>query len=371
MRQTLKWIWVVARKEMIEGCRDRRSLMAALILPLFGPMFMVFTFNTVAERQRSAAELPVYISGGAHAPHLVEWIEQRDIEVLPGPDDPKEAVRQGEMAAVLVVPEDYAASFATGEGVEIQLVYDGARMDAQPQVGQVRGLVNAYSRHMGNLRLMVRGVSPELAHPLRLEDVDIASRRQRSVVVLNFIPMFIVLAAFLSGANLAIDISAGERERRSLEPLLVNPVSRRALAIGKWFACVCFAFGGTGLTLLCISVALTRLPLAEMGMRLSLSPLDIVGVLAAVMPLAFLASGVQLLVSTFARSFKEAQTYISLLIFMPMAPSVVDMLSPIGRQDWMAWVPLLGQQVLLKAVLGGESRARPARRRAWARLPTE
>ena len=357
MRQNWKWAWIVARKELLEGLRDRRSVMAALIMPLFGPLMMVFTFNTVAERQRDAVDLPVHISGGEYAPHLVEWFEQRDVEVHPGPDNPKEAVRNGEVPAVLVVPEDYAATFASGESVELQLVYDGARLDTQPQVGRLRGLANAYSRHMGNLRLIVRGVSPELAQPLRVEDADLASRSQRSVVMLSFIPIFVVLAAFLCGANLAIDISAGERERRSLEPLLVNPVSRRALVAGKWLACVVFACVGTGVTLVCIGVALTRLPLAELGLRLNLGPVEVIGVLAAVLPLAFLASGLQLLVSTFARSFKEAQTYISLLIFAPMLPTLVDALSPIGRQDWMAWVPILGQHVLLKAVLGGEQPA--------------
>jgi sodium transport system permease protein len=350
-----QWSWIVCCKEMLDGIRDRRSVLSTLIIPLMAPAMMVFMFNTLAERQRAAGDEPVYINGAENAPQLVEWIKQQDVKVLAGPDNAKEAVREGETAAVLVIPPDFMADFTLAKSAEVELIQDGSRPDFQPQVHRLRQLLRAYSRHMANLRLIVRGVSPELAQPLDIAEIDVASARQRSVMVLSFIPIFVILSAFMAGANIAIDGTAGERERRSLEPLLINPVSRHAIVVGKWGACVVFAFVGVALTLLYIGMALTFLPLAELGLQFSLGFGEVVGVLASTLPLAFLASGLQLLVSTFARSFKEAQTYISMLIFLPTVPTVIDAVNPLGRQDWMAWVPLLGQQVLLKAVLGGET----------------
>jgi sodium transport system permease protein len=152
----------------------------------------------------------------------------------------------------------------------------------------------------------------------------------------------------------ATDATAGERERGSLEPLLCNPVSRRTLVVGKWLAATAFAAVSIVLTLALTLIAMTFVDLDELGIVIDLGPGEIAGVLAATLPIALLAAAAQLLLATFARTFKEAQTYLSLMMMIPMIPGVVMSIKPIHSALWMMPIPLLGQQVLLMDVLRGE-----------------
>jgi sodium transport system permease protein len=354
MRLQLRQIATVLRKELTDGLRDRRSVVSALLFPLLMPALITFLFNTLAERERQADDIDIPVVGAPAAPGLIAWIERRGFDVVEGPTDPQEAVRAGTHDFVLVIPEDYADDFARGSTAEIELVLDGSRKEAHSAIRRVRGLVRSYGRMVGALRLVARGVSPQVGHPVALEDVDVASARKRAATLFVFIPMFVILAAFMTGMHVAIDSTAGERERSSLEPLLVNPVPRTAVVLGKWLATVAFSGVGISLILTSLTLALQRMPLQELGLQLELGPAEIVGVLAATLPLAFFASGLQILVATFARSFKEAQTYVSMLIFLPMVPYFIASVSSLGTQPWMIPVPALGQQVLLTSVLGGE-----------------
>jgi sodium transport system permease protein len=236
----------------------------------------------------------------------------------------------------------------------VQLVVDGSRDDTRSKVSRVRRLILGYGQQIGMLRLVARGISPELATPVTVEEVDVASAQKLSARVLSFVPMFVIMAAFIGGMNIAIDTTAGERERGSLEALLVNPVPRQSIVLGKWLTAVVFACFATVLTLAVCLVVLRNIPLEELGLRFDLGAVEIVGVLAASIPMAPMAAGLQMLVATFARSFKEAQTYLSLLIFIPMLPGVAMSIYPVKTEAWMAGVPALGQQVLLMDVIAAE-----------------
>ncbi len=355
MRLQLWQIGAVLRKELTDGLRDRRSVVSTLLFPLLMPSLIVFLFNTIAERERQADDIDIPVVGAQRAPGLVDWIERRGFDVIEGPDDPQEAVRQGKYDFVLVVPEDYAADFEQARSGAIELVLDGSRKEARSAIRRVRQLVRSYGRTIGALRLVARGVSPQVGRPIDLEEVDVASARKRAATLFVFIPMFVILAAFMTGMHVAIDSTAGERERSSLEALLINPVPRTAVVLGKWLATVLFSGVGISLILASLTFALRRMPLQELGLQLEVGPSEIAGILAATLPLAFFASGLQVLVATFSRSFKEAQTYVSMLIFLPMIPYFIASISSLGTQPWMIPVPALGQQVLLTDVLGGES----------------
>ena len=348
-------ILAVLKKELLDGLRDRRSVMSAFIFPMIGPLFISFMFNTITERQRESQDIDIPLIGGEYAPGFVDWIERRGFTPIDGPDDPQAAVRDGTYDFVLVIPADYAEDMAAARTAEIELVRDGTKKDAGAAVGKAHDLVNSYSRMIGNLRLIARGVSPQLSQPVKVETVDVASERQRAAHFMVFIPMYVILAAFMTGMNIAVDATAGERERNSLEPLLVNPVSRQALVLGKWLGAVVFSCFGIALTLAGLVFAMSRVSWQELGIQLQMGPPEIIGVLVATLPLAFFASGLQVLVASFARSFKEAQSYISLLILLPMIPSIIAQLYSLGNKWWMAPIPALGQQVLLTEVLSGES----------------
>ncbi len=347
--------WAVLRKELVDGIRDRRSVMSALIPPLMWPLMIVLMLNFIAEKRRQADDIELPIVGARHAETLVDWLkQQRGVEVVDGPQDPYTAVRDGDVKFVIVIPEDYNELFAQSKAVEVELVIDRSDDDAGVFVRRARRLLSSYSGQIGMLRLVARGVSPAVAAPIRIDEVDVSSAQQRAAMVMAFLPMFLVLATFVGGMNIAIDTTAGERERGSLEPLLVNPAPRKSIVAGKWLASVVFAWVSVLLTFVLLQQAMERAPLESLGMRFQLDAGDVGALLAAVIPLAFLASGLQVLVASFARSYKEAQTYVSFLIFVPMLPAFVMMFSPIDPQPWLAMIPLLGQHLLITEAMRGE-----------------
>ena len=349
-------VWAVLRKELVDGIRDRRSVMSALLPPLMWPLMIVLMLNFIAEKRRQADDIELPIVGASHAETLVDWLkQQRGVEVVDGPEDPYAAVRDGDVKFVIVIPEDYNELFAQSKAVEVELVIDRSDDDAGVFVRRARRLLSSYSGQIGMLRLVARGVSPAVAAPIRIDEVDVSSAQQRAAMVMAFLPMFLVLATFVGGMNIAIDTTAGERERGSLEPLLVNPAPRKSIVAGKWLASVVFAWVSVLLTFVLLQQAMERAPLESLGMRFQLDAGDVGALLAAVIPLAFLASGLQVLVASFARSYKEAQTYVSFLIFVPMLPAFVMMFSPIDPQPWLAMIPLLGQHLLITEAMRGET----------------
>ena len=346
---------VVARKELRDAFRDRRAIYSVLFSSLVGPLLVGVMINALAERQRDVLEVTIPVVGGEHAPGLVTWLgQQAGVTVAPGPADPVAAVRDRDAEVVVIVPDDYARDFLASRPVPVQVVSDGSRSSARPTVERVRRLLQRYASEVAALRLVGRGVSPSVVTPLRIDDVEVSSAQQRGAVILNFIPLFIVLAAFTGGMQIATDSTAGERERGSLEPLLVNPVPRGAIAAGKWLAATASAMLSVVVTTaLCLAV-LEWLPLQDLGIRFRLSSAQVAWMLAVSLPLCFFASATQVYLATFARSFKEAQTYMGLLIMVPMLPGLLSSVYPIASQPWMAPVPMLGQHLLMTDLLGGK-----------------
>ena len=289
----MRGVWapmlVVLRKELVDGIRDRRSVMSALIPPLMWPLMISLMLNFAAEKRRQGEEITIPVVGAEHAATFVDWLgQQRDVEVVKGPDDPYSAVREGEVDVVIVIPEDYNKLFAQAKSVELELVVDGSDKDAAPFVRRARRLIQGYGQQIAMLRLVARGVSPAVASPLRIDEIEVSSAQERAARVMAFLPMFLVLAAFIGGMQIAIDTTAGERERGSLEPLLVNPAPRLAIVAGKWLASVVFACVSVGLTFFLLLQALQRVPLEALGLRFQLGAPEIGAALAAVMPLALL-----------------------------------------------------------------------------------
>jgi sodium transport system permease protein len=349
----------VFRKEWLDAIRDRRSLTSALIFPLLAPLMINLMFGTLAGQERNAEDMVIHVQGAEHAPGLIEWIERANHEVVETEGDLFEAVRAGDLDLAVLIDADYAKDFAKGVPSSVSLIVNGSKSDLLPLNLRARNIIESYAAHTSALRLIARGVSPDLRAPLQLEELDVATIEQRSATFLIFIPVLIILAAFASGMNVAIDTTAGERERGSLEALLLNPVSREAIVVGKWLVTVTFASAGIVMVLATTLLALQQTSLEDLGIRMDVGVLDFVVILAGVLPLTLLASGFQLLVSTFARSFKEAQTYVSLLMFLPMIPFGIASLSGLPTDLWMAAIPSLGQHMIVTQVLGGENPGLP------------
>ena len=350
----LTQIIVIFRKEVKDAFRDRRSLYSIVVGAIFGPLVTGFMLNSVADRQRQIEDVRVPVVGMEHAPALMAWLRQQaGVELVAGPADPEAAVRDRDEDVVVVITPEFSKKFRSSSPARVKLVADGSRNASRPKVQRVRLLLQRYSSEIGMLRLVGRGVSPAIASAIQLEDVEVSSAQQRAATILSFIPLFIVIAAFTGGMQIATDSTAGERERGSLEPLLVNPAPRRAFAVGKWLAASFAAMLSVVLTTALVLVMLRSVPLAELGIRFRIEPLQIVGLLAALLPMCLMSTGLQTYLATFARSFKEAQSYMGVLVLLPMLPGMISAVSTIGQEPWMYLVPVLGQHVLVMGVLGG------------------
>jgi len=349
-------IAVVARKELMDGFRDRRSIYTILFSALFGPLLISFMFSQLATQNKAAQEIRLPVLGSEYAPVLVNWLAQQSgVEIAPGPADPEAAVRDGKADMVLVIKKEFGEDFGESKPAPVQVFSDSTHHSVEPKVRRLTLLLTRFNAEMGGMRLIVRGVSPQVASPLKVEEVDVANSQQRAATLLNVVLMFLTMAVLTAGMQISTDSTAGERERGSLEPLLLNPVPRWQLIAGKWAAAALAAFGGMVLTLLIIAQVMSRLPLEELGVRSHLGLDKICLLILTVAPLALMAPAAQVYLSCFAKSYKEAQSYAAILIAMVVIPGVVSELYSLSNQPWMQTIPVLAQYSIGTDILGGKT----------------
>ncbi len=215
---------VVFRKEIVDGRRDRRSIWSLLFSAALAPVLFGVLFTVAAERRKSAEEITLPVAGIEYAPAFVGWLKQQTgVQVMPAPADAERAVRERDEDVVLIIEKDFEKDMARAVPAPVKLVSDVTREGSRPKVNRVRNLVATYSQMTGGLRLIARGVAPSVATAVRIEEIEVSSSQQRLAMQLNVLPLLLVIAALTGGMQIAIDSTAGERERGSLEPLLLNP----------------------------------------------------------------------------------------------------------------------------------------------------
>lgn len=347
-------IAIVLDKEFRDARRDKRSVMSAFLFPVFAPVMVYFMLTAIIELRSNALKITIPIQGGEHAPGLIQWLEEKDVSIEDFTGDARAVVREKDKDVIIIIPDNYQQRLAELRSIEIEVVSDGSRTDSQPTVSRVHELLRGYNQEMASLRLIARGVSPEVMQVVVGRVTDVASKQQRTAAALNFIPLYIILAAFVAGMGIAVDSTAGERERKTLEPLLINPIKRYHIVMGKWIASSVFSALGMVLTLVLCVAAMLQVPLDQIGLQFNVSLWQIVLMIIATLPLAFLATSMQLLLGIFAKSFKDAQSYIGFLTLLPVIPSLYMMFNPMATREWMFAIPMLGQHLLLVDVLGGK-----------------
>ncbi|MBB6188266.1 ABC transporter permease [Rhodanobacter sp. MP7CTX1] len=344
-------------KEVKENLRDRRTLISAFLTgPLLGPILFVMLLNITLNRELDKAEkpLPVPVIGAEYAPNLIDALKAGG--VVPGAPiaDPERAVRKQDADVVLRIASDYGKAWRKGEPVQVELIYDSSQRDANTAVERVSQLVEGYARQQGAMRLVARGLSPTTAWPLQVARRDQATPQSRAVLMFAMLPYFFVITIFMGGMYLAIDLTAGERERQSLEPLFANPVARWKILSGKLAAICAFSTVSLLITLLAFAVVGRFIPAEKVGMELDLGPHFAAHVLLLMLPVVLLLAALQSMVAAFAKSYREAQTYLSLLMLVPIIPSLVLAIMPIKAQAWMYAMPLLGQSLGIMQLLRGD-----------------
>ncbi len=347
-------------KEVRENLRDRRTVMNALVRgPLLGPALFLIIFNLQISSLLKNAErpLPVPVVGAANAPHLVAALTAQGMVPRPAPRHPATAVRSQHDGVVLVIPSNYAAHWNHGQTAAVRLVYDSSHRSSNEAAQRLRAMVKHYARTISVQRMLARGLAPTVSAPLVAENRDLATPRSRGAVLFSILPYFIVMATFLGGMYLAIDTTSGERERQSLEPLLANPVRPWSVLTGKLLATSLFALVSLALGVIGFAVAGHFMDVGKLHMVLDLGVHFFAFTLLLMLPLVLLLSCLQTLVAAFAKSYREAVTYLSLLMLVLVLPSVLLAVIPVRARLWMYTVPLLGQQLGIMRLLRGHTPA--------------
>lgn len=356
----MRTLLTVFRKEVLDNVRDRRTLASALIMgPLFGPLLFAFVINLSIERSLDDAErvIELPVIGQQHAPNLLRYLESRNIDIVGGPADRDAAlaaVSAGEHDVVLVIPPEFAGQFMDAVPARVEVIADQSNSQADRQARRVRGALRGYSQELASLRLTARGVSPLAVRPLNIDDVDVSTPSGRSAILLGMMSYFFIFALLMGGMYLAIDTTAGERERGSLEPLLALPVTRNQLLLGKIAATCVFMALSLCLSLGSFFVALKFMPLDELGMTPNFGPLTVGAAFLVLAPFILLGAALMTLVASFTKSYREAQTWLSVVLLAPTLPIlIVSILTLRPRLEFM-FVPSLSQHLLLVDMVKNE-----------------
>lgn len=351
-------LFSVFKKEVRENIRDRKAVFNSILLgPLLFPILFIGLayFATSKQMERAEQVLEVPVVGAEHAPNLVRYLEQQGVVIQPAPDDPEDQVRRQEVPVIIRIPAQFPEQWAEGTPATIEVIADPSRQESSTPMRRVRGLLNGYGSQIGTMRLQLRGVSPNLSAPIMIKDVDLSTPRSRGLLLMMFLPYMLMITAFTGGMHLAIDSTAGEKERKSLEPLLINPVPRWQIMSGKMLATVVFGFTSLCLTLLTFRIALPFMPTGSLGIDVELDAKTVGGILMVVAPVSVLASSMLTMLATYAKSFREAQSYMGLVIMIPMIPSILFMVNPMKPESWMMSIPMFSQNLLIGEFVRGES----------------
>lgn len=351
----IRQILTVIHKELLDTRRDLKAIMPALMMPLF---FAAMTFGTiqfVVSVQDQPQTFELAVAGADRAAPLMQSLREAGMDIIEAPADPVAAVSNRDLNMVLVVPDDFNERFRAQKHANLDLVWDISRTDSHAKVSRVKNQLNQWAAATGSLRLLSRGVSPEVSQVLKINDVNVASDQKMASKILGAIPMVILLLAFVTGAGMSSEMAAGERENKTLEPVLITPISHTTLFLGKWATAlaVTFVFALLGVALQLVSV--NAAPLEQLGLRSQLNLSDFVAIMLVLVPVMILATALQLLVSFLSKSFKDAQSYNQLLMFLPVIPGVYILLSGAGFEAWKMWVPLLGSQLLIVEIFSGQA----------------
>jgi sodium transport system permease protein len=343
----------VFAKELREILRDRRSLFAGLFYGVWGPLVMGLALMALA---RTDADEPfrIAVAGGDRAPALTAFLDSRGVTVEPLAEAHGDMVRRRVTQVVLDIEEGYERAVAESRPARVAILFDGAWSASARRAARVRALLTEFAQGAHDARLVARGVSPLSVRPLTLVNRDFSTAAGRAAAALGTLPIFLILSVFIGGMSVAADVMAGERERGSLESLLVHAVPRTALVIGKWAAVTPVTVATAGVTLGVARMVLAHPRVQGMDLPIGLPASEAVAIAATLLPLAMAVVAVQLLVALRTSSYKEAQAQLTFLMFMPMVPGFVLAFGAVETADWMRVTPMIGQHLFIADLLRGQ-----------------
>ena len=333
------------RKELLDAVRDKRSVMAGLYYAFFTPVLLAVVLTAVINKATNPEDIEITITNGIEASNLVNYLSDRGISQGDDPDKLKNIE--------LVISTDFSKQLNRAEPAEVTLIADQSEDSLRTAIARIKRALGSYSSEMVSLRLISRGINPNIINPVKVHIQDQATAVSKGGQIMGVMTMLMILSVFVAGMNLAIDTSAGERERNSLALLLSHPVSVLQLVMSKTVAVSIFGMLGLILTIIVSKFVYPFVPWQELGFSVDISGSFVLGALLAGFSVAIFAASMQLFVSFMAKSFKEAQTYISFVMFVPIAMSYAATLD--FAVEELRWAPVSGQlQALVDLAKGKE-----------------
>jgi sodium transport system permease protein len=356
LRSAVRAIATVFRKEIVDALRDRRTLLMVLVSSvLLGPLALIAISSLVATLEVTAEKREVYVAGLEQAPTLRNFFERQTYTTKTAPPDYEAALRSGRLGEpVVVVPRDFETALARGETPIVEVVSDSANQRSQAGSGRIDRLLAGFNRERMTLGLALRGVSPEVLEPVQVEARELANTQTRATQFTGMLPFFVMMAVLYGALNAALDTTAGERERGSLEPLLMNPSERWAIVVGKWAAVASVSM------LIAVLSSLSFLPAQWLLRSDTLAALFQYGLveallfLAVLLPFAAALSAVLMAVAIRCKSFKEAQASSTVVVLGVSLLPLLTVFNPGAEAGWHLWIPALAQNMLMTRVLKGE-----------------
>jgi sodium transport system permease protein len=356
-------MWLVFQKEIKELLRDRRALffMIALPLLLFPALFGIAGYFANKATTEAASKALIYgVVGGQYAPELVQKIDTKEgFEAFADFTESnfRQNIEQGDVDFVLVIPENYQQEETLNEQVKIELHLNNSSLNAVHS--RVNELSDARRRASFSLLGINENRQEAFIEPIVLEKIDIADKRESiGEKVGGFVP-YIIFLLCLSGATMpANDIGAGEKERGTLETLLISPLERTSIILGKFLA-ICVA--GLTSALLTISSMATWSIVLSQGMAIKIvgdlmgqiGVIDFVLMFLMLVPIVVIFASILLTLSMSARSVKESQGYSGALNLLVIIPVFLAMVPGITLEKGWSWVPLTNVALAMKELIKG------------------
>ena len=340
--------YALLTKELKEALRDKRALMMALAIAVMAPIMIFALSNILIKESVETPDVYVDIVGAEFSPKLIAHLDRNNIYPLQAAKQNDKAFWQ-EKSISLTIPQSFNKQMQASETISIVLRADYSDKALLAPIRRIYNAVNQYSRTIGYQRLLMRGIDVGLLQPMKVIEQDIAQPNSNAMIISMMLGLYLLMAAFMTGLPVAIDASAGERERNVLEILLCQPVHTLKIVLAKLSCASIIAIVGVVLTLLLTLVAVSFVDLTQIGSTFHLNFFTIVTLLFLLIPVCIFASALQLFVAFHAKNFKEAQSMVSLIILLPaLLPTVIMFID--DRPYWLNFLPITGQSLLMEAL---------------------
>lgn len=361
MRISLYHVLIVFKKELKDAFRDRKALIVGIIIPmLFIPIiFVISSYAAKSAYEVKPEKTPIVVVGLDQAKSLEELIKKSEFQIIES-SNPKKDLQDGKIKAVLIIPNAFEKNIMQEKQVSVQILTNDADMKSSNVGAMLNDIINTFSKQITKQRLVAKNIDPNIIEPIVIHKQNVAPPQKQSATFLSFLlPLFLTLWVAVGGMNAAIDITAGEKERGTLEPLLTTAATRSSLVTGKYLAVATMALIGGLSSLIGVVISFFALPsvLGE-GFKnsplsnYSISPLTILIMLLVVILTAIIFAAIEVAIAAYARSFKEGQTYLSPVSIIVIIPPYFTMYKmPNEMTDTYFMLPLVNAISVLKELI--------------------